>query len=132
MTLGELVTEYRTAHGLSQRQFAITCDLSNGYISMLEKNLNPKTGLPVTPSLPALKKIANGMGITVTDLFVQVDDMPVDLLMDDQDKTMSAPDSESGHSNIDIELALLITGLSPEKKNEALNYLRYLAERAES
>ena len=52
MTLSDLVQEYRREHGLSQRQFASICGLSNGYISMLERNVNPKTGQPVTPSLP--------------------------------------------------------------------------------
>ena len=49
MTLSDLVQEYRREHGLSQRQFASICGLSNGYISMLERNVNPKTGQPVTP-----------------------------------------------------------------------------------
>ncbi len=62
MTLSDFVKEYRKEHDLSQRQFAAICGLSNGYISMLERNLNPKTGLPLTPSLPALKKISTAMG----------------------------------------------------------------------
>lgn len=80
MTLSDLIREYRREHGLSQRQFASACGLSNGYISMLEKNENPKTGQPVTPSLPALKKIADGMGLSLQDLFSNTDDIPVDLL----------------------------------------------------
>ena len=48
MTLRELVMDFRKEHGISQRQFANMCGLSNGYISMLERNSNPKTGLPVT------------------------------------------------------------------------------------
>ena len=46
MTLGELIQEYRKEHGMSQRQFAIACQLSNGYISMLERGENPKTKTP--------------------------------------------------------------------------------------
>ena len=61
MTLKDLIAEYRNEHGLSQRQFATACGLSNGYISMLEKGLNPNTKLPVTPSLPKLKQLASGM-----------------------------------------------------------------------
>ena len=38
MTLSDLVQEYRREHGLSQRQFASICGLSNGYISMLEQS----------------------------------------------------------------------------------------------
>lgn len=82
MTLSELVRDYRLTHGLSQRQFAAACGLSNGYISMVENNENPKTGLPVEPSLKALKKIAGGMGISVHDLFSKIDDLPVSLLSD--------------------------------------------------
>lgn len=51
MTLKDLIIEYRNDHGLSQRQFATACGLSNGYISMLEKEMNPNTKLPVTPTL---------------------------------------------------------------------------------
>ena len=131
MTLRDLVKEYRASHGLSQRQFAANCGLSNGYVSMLEKNLNPKTGLPVTPSLPALKKIATGMGISLTDLFTQAEDIPVDLLVNDSDENSPAPEVEGGHSSLDIEIASLVANLPPEKKQEAINYIRYIAVHAE-
>lgn len=79
MTLGDLVKDYRTMHDLSQRQFASLCGLSNGYISLLEKGLNPKTEKPITPTIPQLCKLAEGMGMTVNDLLEKVDDMPIDL-----------------------------------------------------
>lgn len=79
MILGDLIRDYRDSHGLSQRQFANQCDLSNGYISILEKGINPSTGKPVTPTLPQLKKLADGMGITLSELFEKADDMPIDI-----------------------------------------------------
>lgn len=79
MTLGDLVKNYRTAHGLSQRQFALQCGLSNGYISLLEKEVNPNTEKPITPTIPNLCKLADGMGITIDELLKRVDDMPIDL-----------------------------------------------------
>lgn len=79
MQLRDLIRNYRTTHGLSQRQFAIQCDLSNGYISILEKGMNPNTGKPVTPTIPQLKKLADGMSMTLAELFEQVDDMPIDI-----------------------------------------------------
>ena len=79
MKLGDLIREYRESHDLSQRQFAALCDLSNGYISILEKGVNPNTNKPVTPTLPQLKKLAEGLHITLSELFERVDDMPVDL-----------------------------------------------------
>lgn len=123
MTLRELVITYRNEKGMSQRQFATACGLSNGYISMLEKNVNPKTGLPVTPSLPALKKIAMGMGLTLNDLFLQADDMPVDLL-DGNEKSTLVTGSEDKR---ELEAMQLFESLSDSQRVEALNYLRYLA-----
>jgi repressor LexA len=80
MKLGDLIREYRESHDYSQRQFAVMCNLSNGYISFLEKGINPNTGKPITPTLPQLKKLADGMRISLSDLFDKVDDMPIDLL----------------------------------------------------
>lgn len=79
MTIGEFIKAYREKNELSQRQFADKSGVSNGYISMLEKNENPKTGQPLSPSMPVLKKIASAMGMTVNDLCSFVDDMAIDL-----------------------------------------------------
>ncbi len=79
MTLGEYVRSYREKHGISQRQFADISGVSNGYISMLEKNQNPKTGQPLTPTMPVLKKLASAMGMTVNDLCSFVEDLAIDL-----------------------------------------------------
>ena len=79
MTLRELVIKYRSEHGLSQRQFAAQCGLSNGYISMIERACNPQTGEKPTPTLTALNKLAKGMCISLNELFAIVDDMDVDI-----------------------------------------------------
>lgn len=79
MRLGDFITQYRLSHSLSQRQFATTCGLSNGYISMLEKGINPATQKPVTPTIPQLKKLAAGMCLSLMELLEQVDDMSIDI-----------------------------------------------------
>lgn len=68
MKLGKLVQEYREFLGLSQRQFATLCKLSNGYISLLEEGINPKTQLPITPTFASLEKIAQAMKVDPYDL----------------------------------------------------------------
>lgn len=82
MTIGDVIKKYREEHDLSQRQFALKCGISNGYISMLERGENPKTHEPIMPSLAALKAIASAMELSLNDLLTQVDDMPVDLSED--------------------------------------------------
>ena len=125
MTLKDLIIEYRNDHGLSQRQFATACGLSNGYISMLEKEMNPNTKLPVTPTLPKLKQLASGMGMSLPDLLVKVDDMPVELILDDADSKKLVPEIED---ELDAEIMKIISGLTPEKKQQALSYIQYLAQ----
>ena len=80
MDLRNFIIKYRAEHGLSQRQFSEACGMSNGYISMIERGENPKTKLPVTPTLTALKKMASGMGMTLSALLTEVDDMDVNLI----------------------------------------------------
>lgn len=137
MTLGEMIQEYRREKDISQRQFAIACSLSNGYIAMLERGINPKTNQPIVPTIIALKKIATGMGMSLSDLITKADDMQVSLLEEDtieEFKKIFAPteDEDEYVDRLDLEIATLILNLSDEQKKEAINYLRYLADRREN
>ncbi len=68
MKIGEKVKRYREEHDLSQRQFATLCNVSNGYISMLEEGKNPRTNEPITPTLSTIEKIAKAMGMSALEL----------------------------------------------------------------
>ena len=125
MTLKDLVIKYRADNGLSQRQFALQCGLSNGYISMLEKGINPSTGAKITPTLQALNKLAAGMHTTLNELFTLVDDMEVDV------KT-PALSEEDGLASVDMEIISLLAGLSDAKKQQAISFLRFLAASEET
>lgn len=102
MTLGEIIKNYREEHGLSQRNFAQKTGLTNGYISMLENNRNPKNGQPITPSIPTLMRLAKIMGITLHELLNKCDDMTVTLSDDDEIKLYRSFDDEG----IQLYLAL--------------------------
>ena len=79
MKLSDVIKRYRIEHGLSQRQMGAQCGLSTGYISLIEKEINPQTGKQMVPSLPVLNKISAGMGLTLDDLLAVCDDMDVTL-----------------------------------------------------
>ena len=125
MTLKDLVIKYRADNGLSQRQFALQCGLSHGYISMLEKGINPSTGAKITPTIQALNKLAAGMHTTLNELFTLVDDMDVDV------KT-PALSEEDGLASVDMEIISLLAGLSDAKKQQAISFLRFLAASEET
>lgn len=82
MTIGDIIRDYRKEHKLSQRQFAIKSNVSNGYISMLEKGKNPSTNEPIMPSMLLLGSIANAMELTLNELLCLVDDMPKNIQTD--------------------------------------------------
>lgn len=85
MQIGELILAYRKEHKLSQRQFAKKCgDISNGYISMLENNLNPATNKGITPTIDKLRLIAHAMEMSLDDLFKVADDTLVSLKSDNK------------------------------------------------
>ncbi len=81
MNLGEYVKQYRDEHNLSQRAFAELCGVSNGYISLIERDeIDKRTGKPSKPKIDSLMAIAKGMGLTLQELVDAVDvDIPVDL-----------------------------------------------------
>lgn len=125
MKLSEMIVKYRNEHGLSQRQMAAQCGLSTGYISLIEKEINPQTGKPMVPSLTVLNKLAKGMAITLDTLLSVCDDMPVDIGVAEK----TALDEKDG---LDFEIAEIIFSLSEDKKQEALRYLRYLGAQGEN
>ena len=80
MYLGELIKKYRQEHDLSMQTFADRCGVSKGYIAMLEKNVNSKTGEPVVPSIETFIKVAGAMNIPLAKLVDMVDEnQPVNL-----------------------------------------------------
>ncbi len=68
MTLGDIVRQHRKNLGISMYDFAEKCGLSKGYISMIENNVNPINGKPITPSLSTIGQIADGMGMSLIAL----------------------------------------------------------------
>ena len=73
MTLGDIIKNYRTLHGLSMDAFSDKSGISKAYISLLEKNKHPKTGKAIAPSIQSIKQAAYGMGMSFDDLFALID-----------------------------------------------------------
>ncbi len=122
MTLGEIIKEYRNLHGISQRQFAKLSGLSNSYISQLEQNQNSKNGLPIAPSLVAIKQTADAMDMPLDDLLHQMDDIPVDI---------SAQQSTEPLDRVSAEIMRRVASLPDSLKLSLLDILRAVSSDAE-
>lgn len=97
MTLGDIVKNYRTEHGLSLREFSKISGVSNGYISMLEKNEHPKTKKPIVPSIEKMRCIANAMGMSFDSLLDMIDsDQPISI----KKENAPAPSLTSSESDL--------------------------------
>lgn len=74
MYLGEIIKTYRKEKDISMQTFGDRCGLSKGYIAMLERNINSKTGEPIVPSLETFIKVAAAMNMKLDDLLSAVDE----------------------------------------------------------
>lgn len=86
MTIGEIIKDFRKERLVTMDEFAQLSGLSKGYISMLEKNENPKTKLPIMPTTKTLQAVAKALNISVSELMSmlnskdapQIDAIPLD------------------------------------------------------
>jgi len=114
MKLSAIIIDYRERMQISQREFARRCDLSNSYISFLEKETNPKTGRPMVPTIEQYKKLADGMNITLQTLFEKLDDdAPVSL-------HISPAVTESPHTHEARIISFAVDSMPPEHREKAL------------
>ena len=115
MKLSEIISSYRNRMGISQREFARQCGLSNSYISFIEKEYNPRTKKPIVPTIVQYKKLADAMGITLQKLFEDLDgDAPVDL---------SATIPADQLSPEEYRLVILFRGADSRAKSDAIRML---------
>ncbi|MFM1541524.1 helix-turn-helix domain-containing protein [Helcococcus ovis] len=73
ITLGKIINKFRKEKNISMDKFSEMSGLSKGYISMLEKNLNPKTGAAITPSLETYQAVSKAIHIDFDELIKSVD-----------------------------------------------------------
>lgn len=68
MTVGEIIKDFRSKYNVTMDDFAQMAGICKGYVSMLEKNENPRTKKPITPTTKTLKGVATALGISVSAL----------------------------------------------------------------
>jgi len=68
MRLEERIKQLRINRNMTMQQLADLSNLTKGYISMLEKGLNPSTKKPIVPSLETVQNLANAFNMTLEEL----------------------------------------------------------------
>ena len=125
MLLGEIIYDYRKRNGLTMKEFSERSGLTKGYISMLEKNYNPRSKSGITPSIATFKKAAKGMNMDFDKLISMVDNQPV---------TFTAKSINANISSLDdTELSLLnnYRTLDEPRKKTLYDYSSFLTYQME-
>ena len=79
MTIGDIIKEYREQNNITMDEFSIRSGLSKGYISMLEKNENPRTKHPIMPTTKTLTAVSNAIGFPISELMKKLNNLPSDI-----------------------------------------------------
>lgn len=93
MKLADVILSYRMEHNYSIRDFAKLCGISHVQIYFMERGLN-SSGKPFVPTIPSLKKVASGMGITFNELVSVCDDLS-EVAIDPDDKPSIPPENKT-------------------------------------
>ncbi len=95
MKLGNIIFNYRNSFTpkMSQRDFAKRCGLSHTYIAALEKDIDPRTGKSIAPTLNTVKYISKGIGISIEDILRMLDKDQEFTMNEDAPKYGSNPNS---------------------------------------
>ncbi len=130
MNLGEIIKKFRDDNELSMDKFAKMSGVSKAYISVLEKNKRPKTGKPVTPSIPVIKNVAEAMNMSFDELFNMLEDNQiVSIGLDDEIKKITDI-SVQLHTNRQIKVYDYATEQLNEQNN-VVNMSDYIQEETE-
>ncbi len=70
--LGEVIKKYRKEHDLSQRAFALQCELSHVYVRNLERGIDPASGKENVPTLVTISLLAKGMSLSEESLLEKI------------------------------------------------------------
>jgi gp32 len=73
MRLEERIKQLRINRNMTMQQLADLSNLTKGYISMLERGLNPSTKKPIVPSLETVQNLANAFNMTLEELLEGVE-----------------------------------------------------------
>lgn len=135
MTLGDILKQYREKHNISMDEFSKRSSLSKGYISMLENNINPRNNKPIAPTLPTIRKIAQGMNVDTDILLKALDDnQEISLNFSDLDinetcaESTFVLDADKGESE-DIDLLKQYHSLDPLGQKHVLAILEWETDR---
>lgn len=121
MTLGDIIKKYREENSTTMDQVASLCGITKGYVAMLERNVNSKTGKPVKPTLETILKVCKGLHLDVDEVFDNLDD---DYVV----RIPGRPSSDPALSAPERKLLDNYRSLNPEGQGKLMGYAQDLVD----
>lgn len=118
MTLGDVIKSYRNENKVSMEYVANLCGITKGYVAMLEKNINSKTGRPVKPTIETIVKVCKGLHLDFNSVF--------DSLDDDYEINISSSSSPSPELELTEQDEKLIASFRRLNDSQQAKFLAYL------
>lgn len=105
MNLSEIIKKYRSENHLSMDELAKRCDLSKGYISMLENQSKPSGRTKnIVPSIQAIRKLSKGMNMEFDYLLASIENVS---LTDDTTSNTQFGNNEANRKYLEDKPELL-------------------------
>lgn len=71
-SLGKFIAKLRAEKGLSLRELAECTGLSHSYLHNLEIGSDPRSGKPLSPTIPTLEKLSAGLSVSLHELIALI------------------------------------------------------------
>lgn len=73
MTIGRIIKRYRKQNKISMDEFSAKSGLSKAYISLLEKEVNPRNNKPIVPTLDTIRNVAQAINMEMKEVILMLE-----------------------------------------------------------
>jgi len=108
--LGKFIKKLRVEKDLSLRELAELTSLSHSYLNNLENGSDPRSGKPLSPSIPTLEKLSVGLNVSLHKL--------IDMVRGDEAEKLPVAANISGTKSADRQEESVVPEIAFELKRD--------------
>jgi|GEM_PF-1097507 len=108
--LGKFIKKLRVEKDLSLRELAELTSLSHSYLNNLENGSDPRSGKPLSPSIPTLEKLSIGLSVSLHKL--------IDMVRGDEAEKLPVAANISGTKSVDRQEESVVPEMAFELKRD--------------
>lgn len=118
--LGKFIKRLRAEKDLSLRELAELTGLSHSYLHNLEIGSDPRSGKPLSPTIPSLEKLSTGLNVSLHEL--------IDMVRGDEVVKSQEPSNISGADSFDSPKEPVVPEMAYELKMDNIRLVPVLGK----